>query len=229
MAAVQAFYAFYTLYESLNGGVGDLGPFSGLEDVARRVYLEEGALAVSDTQRVSLFITWKKRERLRGCIGTFGRLPAARAVQRYALVSALEDSRFPPIQLRELPELHCTCNILDNFTIIYSKQQDSTGGPQDIFDWDVGTHGVELKFRDPWSHTLRSATFLPEVMLEQHWDKRATFENLVQKAGCSDGAAQHIVDHYEKYFVEVIRYEGYATEIAYPEFMRKWSNALPTD
>ena len=46
-----------------------------------------------------LFVTWKKGkdEDLRGCIGTFESSSLEQNLPKYALISALEDTRFRPI------------------------------------------------------------------------------------------------------------------------------------
>ena len=126
-------------------------------------------------------------------------------------MAALQDNRFPPISKKELQLLKCSCNILQNFTTIYE------GSKGDINDWEIGLHGIELFFKDPGSGITLSATFLPEVMSEQNWDKEETFLNLIYKAGVSSHL-QEVLDHYEQYFVQVIRYEGNKSAITYEQF-----------
>ncbi|CCE63887.1 hypothetical protein TPHA_0G00510 [Tetrapisispora phaffii CBS 4417] len=177
----------------------------------------------------SLFITWKKKKKrslpfsndddyaLRGCIGTFAKLPLLEGIYKYTLIAALEDSRFPSIEEKELPRLKCTCNILHSFTTIYSNKSNHKNG--NINDWIIGKHGIELKYRDPISKSIVSATFLPEVMKEQGWDKHTTFEYLIEKAGCLTNIST-VLDNYEKYFVEVIRYEGMESSMDYHAFQK---------
>ena len=71
----------------------------------------------------------------------------------YALISALEDDRFPPMTLKEVPQLSVGLSLLVNFTEL-----------QDPYDWEVGVHGVEIEFTEAGREY--SATFLPEVMTE---------------------------------------------------------------
>lgn len=57
-----------------------------------------------------LFVTWKKvlsngETRLRGCIGTLEPRCILTGFKDYALISALQDRRFTPIQLKELNSL----------------------------------------------------------------------------------------------------------------------------
>ena len=62
----------------------------------------------------ALFVTWYTRssrpfagQRLRGCIGTFEPQPIREGLAKYSLISAFNDSRFPPIEERELSSLEC--------------------------------------------------------------------------------------------------------------------------
>lgn len=61
-----------------------------------------------------IFVSLKKHGNLRGCIGmieTSGRSIADEII-RYAVVSATEDPRFPPVQAAELPELEYSIDVL---------------------------------------------------------------------------------------------------------------------
>ena len=68
-----------------------------------------------------LFVTWKigEDEDLRGCIGTFDQTgKIGKLLPQYALISALQDSRFDPISSREVPHLKVSVSLLTNFTPI---------------------------------------------------------------------------------------------------------------
>ena len=57
-----------------------------------------------DTVNAPLFVTWLKDGDLRGCIGTFAEdCKLGATLQRYSLIAALQDTRFPPIETSELP------------------------------------------------------------------------------------------------------------------------------
>lgn len=216
ISSPYAFYAFYCLYKYF--ATREVSHHS-LREISRRLY---PSMDVNLEEKVSLFITWKKKGKmskeyqLRGCIGTFSKLPVAKGIERYSLIAALEDSRFPPISNKELKHLKCSCNILRNFKTIYKEGIKN----KDIFNWELGTHGIELRFKDPKTSKACSATFLPDVMTEQGWDKTDTFRNLIEKSGCwSD--VQEIMDHYDDYFIEVIRYEGNKSNISYEDFKKE--------
>ncbi|QLQ79510.1 hypothetical protein HG537_0C01570 [Torulaspora globosa] len=207
-----AFWAFYTLYRKLKG----TGIKVSFDEMCEKLYPDYPVDVNSNT---SLFVTWKKKSRgrneyhLRGCIGTFGKLPVVQGVEKYSLVAALQDRRFPPITAAELDHLKCSCNILHSFETIYN-------GKGDIYDWQVGKHGIELEFRNPRTGGTLSSTFLPEVMPEQGWDQRETFLNLIEKAGVYTGAEDILEDH-QRYFIKVVRYEGNKSAIAFAEFEQR--------
>ncbi|CEP61793.1 uncharacterized protein LALA0_S04e00848g [Lachancea lanzarotensis] len=208
-----AFYAFDQLYSRLNS---DSGTYLSFEAV-KQLFPNYAIDSRKTTEKTSLFITWKKKSgrsregELRGCIGTFAKLALLKGIEKYSLIAALQDHRFPPITKKELPTLTCSCNILHSFHTIFSDKKG------DIFDWELGVHGIELTFKDPSSNQIMSATFLPEVMPEQHWDKEDTFKNLIEKAG-NWKDVDFLMNHYEDYFIDVIRYEGEKSQIGFEEF-----------
>lgn len=63
-----------------------------------------------------IFVTWKIKDDLRGCIGTFAPAKLSTILQRYALISALDDDRFDPISLEEVKTLNVGVSLLVNFT-----------------------------------------------------------------------------------------------------------------
>ena len=111
-------------------------------------------------------MTWNTRQRqdlvLRGCIGSFTPQPLKIGLKRLTLSSAFKDSRFSPISLEELDQLHVSVSLLTDFTRV------------DWNDWTVGEHGVEIR----WSidQSRFSATYLPEVASSQGWDHYETLE-----------------------------------------------------
>lgn len=119
-----------------------------------------------------LFVTWKIGQELdlRGCIGTFSAIPLHEGVKDYALISSLQDSRFDPVTLDELPSLTCTVSLLVGF-------EDC----QNCFDWTIGVHGIRIEFMN--NGRVRSATYLPEVSSEQGWNQETTVLNLLYKGG----------------------------------------------
>ena len=117
-----------------------------------------------------LFVTFKKGEDLRGCIGTFTKGNLENVLNEFTKNAAFEDSRFRPIKLEEVPSLNVGISLLVNY-------QDR----KDIYDWEVGKNGIIIEFEDDNGRYHRG-TFLPEVATEQGWDKETTLRHLVLKA-----------------------------------------------
>ncbi|KAG6881683.1 hypothetical protein C0992_000431, partial [Termitomyces sp. T32_za158] len=150
-----------------------------------------------------LFVTWNTRSsrpgrapRLRGCIGSFEALPLWDGVAEYALISAFKDSRFRKIDKSELESLECCVSLLTDF------EDAST-----YLDWTIGVHGIQITFPHPsflfsngisetpsplssspylprlTSRQSFSATYLPDVIPEQGWDKVEAVDSAINKAG----------------------------------------------
>jgi len=159
-----------------------------------------------------LFVTWKKVAdsgglELRGCIGNFGSLPLVTALKEYSLVSSMRDSRFKPIRLDEVPALHVGLSFLQNFEYA-----------DDIYDWNIGVHGIQITFNDLQGKT-RSATYLPEVTLEQRWSKREAVESLVRKAGFRGD-----IDNALLGTISLERYQSVKASMSYEQYLinKKW-------
>lgn len=133
-----------------------------------------------------LFVTWEKNGNLRGCIGTF-KPQSANGVSKYALIAALNDTRFPPITMGEFQKLSCTVTLLEDFVDISESP----------YNWEIGVHGIELELPD----LGLSATFLPSVAEEQGWTQEETFDNLIRKAGTRG----HLKDYLN---YKITRYTG---------------------
>ncbi|KAL6937636.1 hypothetical protein ACO0RG_004152 [Hanseniaspora osmophila] len=169
---------------------------------------------------------------LRGCIGTFGKIPLAQGIKQYALHSAFHDTRFNPIGKSDLPLLKVKCSILHTFETFYTHnpQLAKANAKKNLNDWIVGVHGIELVFK--YHHSTYSATFLPEVMVEQEWDYEDTFENLIYKAlepkGTLNGSqakydvVAEISLNPQKYIVKVTRYQSSIYDCTYKQFLEKY-------
>jgi len=113
------------------------------------------APAGGDLPFSGVFVTLKKRGRLRGCMGTLdASQPLAEAVRHAAEASALQDWRFEPVRAAELPELSIEVSIL------------SAPFPmRSLDDLQLGTHGIIVQ-RGP-----ARGLFLPQVAREHGMDK----------------------------------------------------------
>ena len=149
-------------------------------------------------KKFPLFVTWTtgKDKNLRGCIGTFASNNLEKSLKEYALIAALEDDRFPPIDKKEIPNLNCGISLLVNFE-----------EAKDCYDWEIGKHGIDIKFG------YYSATFLPEVAVEHKMDKRTTLENLIEKAGYYGN-----LEDVEKK-IKLTRYQSIKLFMSYEEYI----------
>ena len=119
-----------------------------------------------------VFVTLKKHEQLRGCIGRIvPDAPLSKLVGAMALQSAFEDPRFNPVTAKELGDLEIEISVLTPM-----KQ---VKGPEAIV---VGRDGVVLKKGG------RSAVFLPQVAPEQGWGRDEMLDHLSMKAGLPKGS-----------------------------------------
>ena len=121
------------------------------------------------------FVTYKNRERLRGCIGCFtSEAPLWRTVAEYAAISATQDLRFSsnPITSKELAEIDIEISVLSPLERI-----------ADPLDLKLGVHGIYIQ------RGGRSGCFLPQVATEWKMTKEQFLsECCAHKAGLSADA-----------------------------------------
>jgi AMMECR1 domain-containing protein len=121
--------------------------------------------------------------------------------------SAFGDSRFDPIAFEELPNLQCSVSLLGNFV-----------EAADPLDWHVGRHGIQIAFNS--SGKRLSATYLPEVAVDQGYSKDQCIQALMRKAGHRapdfDGEVMRSM--------HVTRYESTKTTLSYIEHCERRSN-----
>jgi AmmeMemoRadiSam system protein B len=102
-----------------------------------------------------VFVTIKKNERLRGCIGTFQLEDGdiLRGIARFTRLAAFSDKRFTPIVESELPFLTFSINYLKNPVTVTLEN---------LFNkFKVGLDGISLYFSDG-----KNATYLASVIGE---------------------------------------------------------------
>ena len=118
-------------------------------------------------KELGVFVTLKKDDFLRGCIGEFEpKEPLYKLVQKKVIDAAVNDPRFDPLKSNELPEIEIEISIL-------SPQQK-------IDDWkkiELGKHGVVVQ------KGSKGGTFLPQVASESNWNLEEFLSHL-----CSDKA-----------------------------------------
>lgn len=113
-----------------------------------------------------VFVTLKKAGNLRGCIGHFtGTGSLGRTIIDMAASAALSDPRFSPVSPEELDQIEISISLLS--PMIPSR-------PEDVVP---GTHGIYI--RSGYS----SGTLLPQVALEEGWDRETFLRHTCLKAG----------------------------------------------
>ena len=102
------------------------------------------------------FVTLKKGEQLRGCIGRFEPSdPLWKVVVLMTIAAATEDPRFTPVRPEELDEIFIEISVLTPLKRVYS-----------LDEIEIGKHGIYCR------EGFMSGTLLPQVAVEQGWDVR---------------------------------------------------------
>ena len=79
----------------------------------RDLRIDETAFCPALQQQAASFVTLRKKDQLRGCVGTTQAAePLVMDVVHHAMASALDDPRFPPVTLEEEPQLHIEISVL---------------------------------------------------------------------------------------------------------------------
>ncbi|MCK4910336.1 MAG: AmmeMemoRadiSam system protein B [Thermodesulfovibrionales bacterium] len=115
----------------------------------------------------AVFVTINTHGRLRGCIGDVRAWrPLIDSVVDNAVKASSKDHRFPPMSPHELKDMALEISILSHLTPV--------GGIEEI---EVGRHGLLL------SKSGRSGLLLPQVPVQQGWDRDTFLRQLSMKAG----------------------------------------------
>ncbi|HEV2617471.1 MAG TPA: AmmeMemoRadiSam system protein A [Candidatus Acidoferrales bacterium] len=126
-----------------------------------------GALAAG----TGAFVTLRKGQRLRGCIGRlFAADSLANVVAQCAAGAATEDPRFSPLRADELGELEIEISVLSE---VHEAQAEHV---------EAGTHGLVI------SRNGHRGVLLPQVAREHHWPRERFLEETCRKAGLNPDA-----------------------------------------
>ena len=146
-----------------------------LEESVRRLRLpevEEPPAALGE--RRGAFVTLRKLQQLRGCIGVVEAFqPLYHTVVECAAAAALHDPRFQPVAPEELSELRTEISVLSALVEV---------SPDQI---EVGRHGLLI------SEGERRGVLLPQVAIEWDWDRQRFLEETCHKAGLPRSAWRH--------------------------------------
>lgn len=122
-----------------------------------------------------VFVTLKRKGRLRGCIGTVEpQSPLVETVANMAKAAAVGDPRFSPITGEDLDGLAIEISVLSPLRRI-----------DDVGDIIVGTHGLVVE------RGAVRGLLLPQVAVEHKWGRQAFLENTCEKALLPPDAWQH--------------------------------------
>jgi AmmeMemoRadiSam system protein B/AmmeMemoRadiSam system protein A len=133
----------------------------------------ESAASTSETlnQEHGAFVTLKESGALRGCIGyTSAVKPLYMTVRDTATLAALRDPRFQPVAASELPQLEYEISVLSPLRRV-----------TDVEQIKVGQHGLLMK------NGGYEGLLLPQVPVEEKWDRQTFLEQTCRKAGMGSG------------------------------------------
>lgn len=121
------------------------------------------------------FVTLKKHGELRGCIGRVtSDQPLAETVSSMAIKAAFQDPRFPALGKDELAGVSLEISVLTPFESV-----------KDFKDIVVGRDGLVI------SRGYYQGLLLPQVPVEEGWNRDEFLEYTCQKAGLSPGCWKH--------------------------------------
>ncbi len=123
-------------------------------------------------QSKGAFVTLEKDGQLRGCIGTmWGGRPLQQTVQQMAIAAAFRDSRFPSLSVEELEDTRIEISVLSSLRYVH-----------DVEEILVGRDGLYITLG------MHSGVLLPQVPVEQGWDRAEFLRQVCLKAGLSADA-----------------------------------------
>ncbi len=120
------------------------------------------------------FVTLHQGGSLRGCIGHIqGTQPLADTIREMAAAAAFQDPRFPALTPEEYPDIDIEISVLTPL--------EKTENPEAI---QPGVHGLLLR------RGRQSGLLLPQVALEEDWDRETFLNHTCLKAGMAPGCWQ---------------------------------------
>lgn len=133
----------------------------------RKPYEPPASSSETLNQDRAAFVTITKSGELRGCVGyTSAVKPLYVTVRDTATLAAVRDSRFPPVSAPELPQLDYEVSVLSPLRRVL-----------DVKEIKVGQDGLLMK------NGSYEGLLLPQVPVEQRWDRQRFLEETCAKAG----------------------------------------------
>jgi hypothetical protein len=139
---------------------------------SRKFNLAEFALTPKLKENAGAFVTLHERGHLRGCIGYIEPIkPLHQTIMENACNAATSDYRFPTVQAKELPDIDIEISVMSPLRKIAK-----------VDEIVVGKHGLLIK------KGINQGVFLPQVPVEQKWNRDQYLEAICRKAYLSPGS-----------------------------------------
>ncbi|HZV47862.1 MAG TPA: AmmeMemoRadiSam system protein A, partial [Thermodesulfovibrionales bacterium] len=120
----------------------------------------------------AVFVTIKEKGSLRGCIGHVQAImPLYQSVIKNAIAASSSDPRFPSMTKDELQDIEIEISILSPMQRL-----------KDVKNIQVGKHGLVIR------KGSQSGLLLPQVAIEQGWDRQTLLKQICAKAGLPEYA-----------------------------------------
>jgi AmmeMemoRadiSam system protein A len=157
-----------------------------IEAVERQRLLEVASLVGALANHSGVFVTLRRRGRLRGCIGQVEAVESiGRAVARCAMAAALEDPRFDPVRPVELVELEIEISAISPLERI------------SLEGIEIGRHGLMV------TRGYQRGLLLPQVASEFRWTSERFLEETCVKGGMERQAWKDPAARIEAFTAEV--------------------------
>ena len=200
----------------------------------------------SSSQKPNQYDVSSSSYELRGCIGSLSPLPVATALTKYALLSALRDQRFAPIHPSEVSLLRVAVSLLVEYEdcqhvydwqvgihgiVIQFSKPTSSDMNNHLHHRKAHCHStattIPQQQQSAHSHLRQqqhpySATYLPEVALEQGWDQVAAVASLIRKAGYTHDITPSLLQN-----IHCTRYQSSKVRLTFDEYLHMISNFHP--
>jgi AmmeMemoRadiSam system protein A len=120
----------------------------------------------------AVFVTIREKGALRGCIGHVQAvMPLYQSVVKNAIAASSSDPRFPPVTKDELQDMEIEISLLSPIQSV-----------KDVKNIEIGKHGLVIR------KGSRSGLLLPQVPIEQGWDRQTFLRQICAKAGLPEYA-----------------------------------------
>lgn len=138
----------------------------------RKLYRYDVAGSDNLVQERGAFVTLKIKGALRGCIGYISPIkPLPLTVRDAAAYAAVQDRRFSPVSAAELPKLQYEISVLSPMRRVL-----------DLNRIQPGRDGLVVRSGD------KEGLLLPQVAVEEHWDRMEFLRQTCVKAGLTPDA-----------------------------------------